>query len=107
MKERIGETARRGADVETNLSARLDAKGIERPYQLMCPTPDVWLRTPDFDAGLDGDLRSRLVGDLAVNRHLPRSNQRLSARAAVGETVIHQSLVEPSLHADPLAASHS
>ena len=86
LEQHVGESARRGADVQRAAAGGKDAEGVERGRELDAAAGDVWMiRLRELDARVGGDRRAGLRFDLTVDRDLPGENQRPRALAGRDE----------------------
>ncbi len=108
LQERVGEAAGRGADIERDASANVDAQIVERARELGAAARYVARASLDADGDVVGDERRRTVRRLTFDAHGAGHDERLRALAARSERARHQELVEaaPSARAGGHAGGH-
>src|SRR5439155_664682 len=86
LEQAVGEATRRGADVERDQVARLEAEGVERPGQLLAASAHVGgVGAAQPHQGVGEDLRARLGDGTVAHEHVARHDEApgaLAARAA-------------------------
>ena len=79
----------------------------ERALELLAAARDEARRRLDLEFNRFVQLVGRLGVDLTADPHLALEDERLRARAGVGEPPLHQQHVQPLLHFDALPFSPS
>jgi hypothetical protein len=96
LQQTIGEAACGCANIETDFSARVDAKIFERALQLQAAAARVFSRSSgDFNARVTGDLRAGLIAPLTIHTNFTRQNHGLRLFARFGEAAFDDQQVEP------------
>ena len=94
LKEHVGESTGRRADVDSDLSGDVESQGVECAGQLFSATRDVFRTGIDGQLGILGDRSGSAIGTAAIDPHRACQDERLGALAAGGELTLHQELVE-------------
>ena len=81
-QQNVGEAAGRSADVEAIAAARIEPERVERRLQLDAAARGPGMGGARLDERAGSDAFGRLAQDDAVDRHQPRADRRLGARAA-------------------------
>ncbi|MNT21257.1 hypothetical protein D3C72_1565920 [compost metagenome] len=96
MKQHLGKTTSRSADIKTVMALRVEPEMIERGCQLEGGAGDVSLRgIADGDLGIAGDGLARFGDGLAVDAHGAARNRVACTRAAGKVAERHKKLVKP------------
>ena len=97
-EKHVRESARRGAEVETDPPLRLDPEMRQAEVQLHASARNPgMLGLPDFDLGVLRDRRSRFDPLAPNDRNPAREDERLGPRARFGEPALHEDDVQPLL----------
>ena len=99
LEEDVGETARRGSDVEAFAPGRVDSECLERIRELDSAAGDVGLPLRDSQLG----SVVHLLAGLRVPRHATCQDEGLRLRPALREAALDQQHVDPFLHVPMIA----
>ena len=100
LEQDVGESAGRGADVETDEPARIERKGVEGGGEFHAAPRSVGVRRVGFDRGAVGDPVRRLAQRLAADTDEPGGDRRLRPRPAHKEAALDENDVRALAHED-------
>jgi hypothetical protein len=106
LKQTIGKTARRRADVSADSVARINRERVERIFEFQSATTDVLERRADRNRRIFRNERARFADNLVVDAHIAREDQRLRALSRLCQFAFNKQNVQAFLyHATKIKAT--
>src|SRR5688572_5439962 len=90
LQQTIGETAGRGANIETDITAGRYSEILERACQFFSPARDIARGLYQFDDRFRFDQLAGFVDDLLIHLHTAGKNQRLRFGTSGSESVLDE-----------------